>query len=193
MRVLSVSEIEELLRIGLLKISEQSGEPVVNDCSRWGIEFHPNGVTPHTEWDVAVHEVGHAVAALAVRLEFDCIEHTFENPIKGGIRLKEISQNDFKNRDEMWTHAWKKLCCLTGGPIATSILRHGHPRSWEECGNDVLELWSSESYFRIEEIIEDGVKGVQGNWKNVLALAEALQKRRKLTYAECLEISDKVD
>jgi len=89
------------------------------------------------------------------------------------------------------------LNCRTwaSGPIATSILRYGHPHIWEYCVNDFVWLvWKElESGILPEEAITVATQIIQDKWKIVQAIADALVKTKKLTHEECLEIGNRID
>jgi hypothetical protein len=102
------------------------------------------------------------------------------------------------------------LAVSAGGPIAASICRYNNPYTWV-WGDwmDFLELCWLEAYFEklqaigapkivppdklVEQLIKRTIGLIEDNWKVVEAVAAHLEQFKRVRFAQCIRIAQKVD
>ena len=172
----------------------KKGQPV--ECSRWGVDIKPvQGLGPHDDTLVSIHEAGHAIVFMELGAKFQYIEF-------GGLdtpaHLEKINIASIGPPGSMafWRQSDADAISIAGGAIATSQLLHGKTTQWTlGCATDfvflcVLEMQNS--YNAVNYMVGRASEIVLREWKVVEALAEHLRRYRRTTYAQCMRIARKV-
>ena len=181
----------QLVKNGILHYSKERNTWIIGG-SRWGVKINPNSVRPHTPWEIAVHECGHAVALLATKLRFEYVELSLDQEVNAQVVCKDSNMKDPDDTEEVHRWAKKQVLVSASGPIAASIIQYGIYNAWEQCAPDVIQIGTIEAAFfsvgRITIFIGEARDNIEKNWQCVLAIAKELVVRQKLSYDDCLEI-----
>ena len=195
---LSAEGIQLLSDAGIIRVTPE-GLPLVFDSERWGISFRVYGPVRHDERTIAVHEAGHVVAAIATNLVFNWVR-LLPDGSSGTISLAKATERFVKTKNPKEGEAYILASSIMGaaGPVAASMHLYGHPKNWEECGDDFLSLCQRELMIELDVpwCIKTAIVGLTTGkqWDFVLALADELQRRKgkRLTYSDCYRIGQRI-
>ena len=168
--------MDYLCTLGLYEWRGCSDNPKPHYCAAtkvqmWGIDMWSKGERPNTKYEVAIHECGHAVAIMALGMEFEYIKLGGKPGVLGGV-IAALETED--------------PVVKAAGPLATSYEKRGNWTTWQQCWDDVsfLALLEREGE-DVLAAISEAQEILTESWGVVEKMLTRLLNNGKLSFEQC--------